>query len=258
MLTDNLKRKNQISLSLPVAIRKKNIMRKLLNIFLTEIKSDDLRGPLWTDFIEICDAIYKNDMSRLQNTIARGENIDVYSIFRGVSSVKNRKEILSSFDENYLRFCPLHVSAVCDNIPAAKMLIQMGADPFQRDVLGRTSLHLANSAEMLKILLNTNDEPKCSITISSFSFIKMALIFCVSLKFVPFLFRRFATPRSNLKANVRDINGNTPIHSLIIHMVDPKKCLDAIETLIKNGADTTIRCNRGYYISTSSNRFLFD
>lgn len=246
MLTDNLKRKNQISLSLPVAIRKKNIMRKLLNIFLTEIKSDDLRGPLWTDFIEICDAIYKNDMSRLQNTIARGENIDVYSIFRGVSSVKNRKEILSSFDENYLRFCPLHVSAVCDNIPAAKMLIQMGADPFQRDVLGRTSLHLANSAEMLKILLNTKDEPKCSITISSFSFIKMALIFCVSLKFVPFLFRRFATPRSNLKANVRDINGNTPIHSLIIHMVDPKKCLDAIETLIKNGADTTIRCNRGY------------
>lgn len=29
-------------------------------------------------------------------------------------------------------------------------------------------------------------------------------------------------------------------------MVEPKKCLDAIETLIKNGADTTIRCNRGY------------
>lgn len=137
-------------LSFPVAFRKKDIMRKLLNIFLTEIKSDDLKGPLWTDFIEICDAIYKNDMPRLQNTIARGENIDVYSIFRGVSSIKNRKELLSSFDENYLRFCPLHVSAVCDNIPAAKMLTQMGADPFQRDVLGRTSLHLANSAEMLK------------------------------------------------------------------------------------------------------------
>lgn len=153
---------------------------------------------------------------------------------------------MSLFDENYLRFCPLHVYAVCDNIPAAKMLIQMGADPFQRDVLRRTSPHLANSAEMLKIMLNTKDEPKCSITISSFSFIKMALIFCVSLKFVSFLFRRFATPRSNLKVNVRDINGNTPIHSLIINMVDPKKCLDAIETLIKNGADTTIRCNRGY------------
>lgn len=221
-------------------------MRKLLNIFLTEIKSDDLKGPLWTDFIEICDAIYKNDMPRLQNTIARGENIGVYSIFRGVSSIKNRKELLSSFDENYLRFCPLHVSAVCDNIPAAKMLTQMGADPFQRDVLGRTSLHLANSAEMLKIRLNTKDEPKCSNTISSLSFIKMALIFCVSLKFVPFLFRRFATPSSNLKAYVRDIDGNTPIHSLIIQMVDPKKCLNAIETLIKNGADTTIRCNRGY------------
>lgn len=246
MLTDNVKRKNQISLLFPVAIRKKNIMRKLLNIFLTEIKSDDSKGPLWTDFIEICDAIYKNDMPRLQNTIARGENIDVYSILRGVSSIKNRKEILSSFDENYLRFSPLHVSAVCDNLPAAKMLIQVGADPFQRDVRGRTSLHLANSAEMLKILLNTKDEPKCSNTLSSFSFIKMALIFCVSIKFVPFLFTRFATPRSNLKANVRDINGNTPIHSLIIHMVEPKKCLDAIETLIKNGADTTIRCNRGY------------
>lgn len=246
MLTDNVKRKNQISLSFPVAFRKKDIMRKLLNIFLTEIKSDDLKGPLWTDFIEICDAIYKNDMPRLQNTIARGENIDVYSIFRGVSSIKNRKELLSSFDENYLRFCPLHVSGVCDNIPAAKMLTQMGADPFQRDVLGRTSLHLANSAEMLKILLNTKDEPKCSDTISSFSFIKMALIICVSLKFVPFLFRRFATPSSNLKANVRDIDGNTPIHSLIIQMEDPKKCLNAIETLIKNGADTTIRCNRGY------------
>lgn len=246
MLTNNIKRKNQICLSFPVAIRKKDIMRKLLNIFLTEIKSDDLKGPLWNDFIEICDAIYNNDMPRLQNTIAKGENIDVYSILRGVSSIKNRKKILSTFDENYLRFCPLHVSVVCDNITAAKMLIQIGADPFQRDIRGRTSLHFANSAEMLQILLNTKDEPKFSNTISSFSFIKMALKFCVSLKFVPFLFRRFATPMSNLKANVRDINGNTPIHSLIIHMVEPKKCLDAIETLIENGADTTIRCNRGY------------
>lgn len=39
-------------------------MCKLLNIFLIEIKSDDLKGLLWIDFIEICDVIYKNDMLR--------------------------------------------------------------------------------------------------------------------------------------------------------------------------------------------------
>lgn len=157
MLTDNMKRHNLITMTFPVAIRNKNIIRKLVNIFLAEMRSIDLTSSLWKDFIEICEAIYNNDIPRLENIFAKGEEIDIYSFLRGVLSIKHRKKILSTLDDNYLRFCPLHVSATCDNTTAAKILIQHGADPFQRDVKGRTSLHLASSIAMLKILLSTND-----------------------------------------------------------------------------------------------------
>lgn len=110
---------------------------------------------------------------------------------------------------------------------------------------------------MFKILLNIKDELKCFIIIFLFFFIKMVLIFCVFLKFVLFLFRCFVMFRSNLKVNVRDINGNILIYLLIIYMVDFKKCFDVIEILIKNGVDIIIRCNFGYLFIDFFRMFFF-
>lgn len=259
MLTDSMKRHNQITMAFPVAVRKKDIVLKLVNIFLAEMRSVDLKSSLWKDFIEICEAIYNNDIRRIENIFAKGEEIDIYSFLRGVSSIKHRKKILSTLDDNYLRFCPLHVSATCDNTAAAKILIQHGADPFQRDVKGRTSLHLASSRAMLKILLSTNDEPKHLSTDSLFSRFKCILKLLISFEIVPFILASFANLQSDSKANVRDKNGNTPIHSMVIRMIDPNECLDSVETLIDNGADINIRCNSGHlpidHFKTVSLRF---
>lgn len=259
MLTNNMKCHNLITMACPVAIRKKDIIRKLVNIFLAEMRSVDLKSSLWKDFIEICEAIYNNDIPRIENIFAKGEDIDIYSFLRGVSSIKHRKKLLSTLDDNFLRFCPLHVSATCDNTTAAKILIQHGADPFQRDVKGRTSLHFASSREMLKILLNTNDEPKPLSTNSFFSRFKCVFKFLISFEIVPFVFTSFANRQCDSKPNVRDKNGNTPIHAMVIRMIDPNKCLDSVETLIENGADINIRCKNGYlpidYFKTVSLRF---
>lgn len=246
LLTDNLKHYNQITMAFPVAIRKKDISRKLVNIFLAEMKSVDLKSSLWKDFIELCEAIYNNDIPRIENILAKGEEIDIYSFLRGVSSIKHRRKILCTFDDNYLRFCPLHVSATCDNTKAAKILIQNGADPFQRDVKGRTSLHLASSRAMLKILLSTNDKPKPLKATSFISRFKCVLKFLISFEIVPFVFSSFENRQCDSKANVRDKKGNTPLHSMVIRMIDPNECLDSVETLIENGADINIRCKSGY------------
>lgn len=241
LLTDNMKGHNLISMALPVAIRKKDTIRKLVNIFLAEIRSVDLISSLWKDFIDICEAIYNNDNPRIEKIFAKGGEFDSYSFLRGVSSIKHRKKTLSTFDDNYLRFCPLHVSATCNNTTAAKILIQHGADPFQRDVKGRTSLHLANSSAMYKILLSTNDKPKPLSTNSLFSWFKCVLTFLISFEIVPFVFTSLANRQGDSKVNVRDKNGNTPIHSLVIRIIDPNECLDSVETLLENGADINIR-----------------
>lgn len=259
MLTDNLKHGNLITMAFPVAIRKKDISRKLVNIFLAEMRSVDLKSSLWKDFIELCEAIYKNDIPRIENILAKGEKIDIYSFLRGVSSIKHRRKILCTFDDNYLRFCPLHVSATCDNTKAAKILIQNGADPFQRDFKGRTSLHLASSRAMLKILLSTNNEPKPLSTNSFFNQFKCVSKFLISFEIVPFVFTTFANRQCDSKANVRDKHGNTLLHAMVIRMKDPTECLDSVETLIDNGADINLRCKNGFlpidHFKTVSLRF---
>lgn len=259
MLTDSMKHRNFIGMASPVEIRKKDIIRKLVNIFLAEMRSVDLKSSLWKDFIKICEAIYDNNIPRIESIFAKGEGIYIYSFLRGVSSIKHRKKILSTFDDNYLRFCLLHVSAALDNTTAAKILIQHRADPFQRDVKGRTSLHLASSRAMLKILLSTNDKPKPLSTPSFFSRCKCVLKILISFEIVPYVFKSFANRQCDSKANVIDKNGNTPIHSIVIRMIDPNECLDSVETLIENGADINIRCKSGYlpidHFKTVSLRF---
>lgn len=172
---------------------------------------------------------------------------------------QHRKKILSTLDDNYLRFCPLHVSATCDNTTAAKILIQHGADPFQRDIRGRTSLHLANSREMLKILLSTKHQPKPLGSNSLLCRFECCLNFLFSFEIIPFVFTSFANLQSDSKANVRDKSGNTPMHSMLIRITDPNECLDSVETLLENGADINIRCNSGFlpidHFKTVSLRF---
>lgn len=262
MLT-NMKGKNLMIRVFPELIPTKDFMRKNVNMFITTIRSDDLKSPFWKDFIEICDAINTNDILRLENIFTKEEPelIDTHTIFRGVLPMKPREKILATFDKNYLRFCPLHVSAACDNTTAAKVLIQNGADPFQRDVLGRTSIHFANSGAMLKTLLSTTDQPKYTSTFSLSTWMKRVLIFCVSFEIVPTVLKSLETPNIDQRTNVRDIYGNTPIHSIIGRTldVDPKKCLDTVEILIDNGADINIRNNKGFlpidYFKTVSLRF---
>lgn len=232
LLTDFMEGRNFIVMHFPKAIRRSDIKRKLVNIFLTEIQSYDSKHPLWNDFISICFAIYRNDKPRLENIFA---NI----------SIKKRK-MMSTFDDNYLRFCPLHVSAACDNTTAATFLIQNGADPFQRDDRGRTSLHLANSASMLKILLSTTKKPTNCSTFSQFDSLSRILKFFITFEIVPFVFKYLTASNSDRKANVKDIHGNTPIHSMIITISSPKKCLNAVSTLLQNNADINIRSSSGY------------
>lgn len=245
MLLDSQKGKNQISMSIPYSYSHKGLVGKLAIIFLTEINRSDLGNPSFSCFVEICNAIFFFDMPRLKNIFAKEDSIDIFSNRRSISSIKHRKKMLATFNDNYLRFSSLHFSAICDNTTAANILIENGADPFQRDVLERTPLHFANSQEMLKIFLSTNKDSEYSITYSAFNLLKMVLKFCVTFEIVPFLFEKFSRSHSELKANVRDINGNTPLHALILGM-DSFKCLDAVETLIDNGADINIRCNKGY------------
>ena len=52
-----------------------------------------------------------------------------------------------------------------------------------------------------------------------------------------------------LNVNVQDGDGNTPLHSIVMNGVDKSdrdQCLDALETLINNGATPDIRNSAGY------------
>lgn len=245
MLLDSLNRKNKISMPSPFSVVNSSIIRKHAILFLSEIKSYELGSPLFTSFIEICDAIFIDNMPELENIFVKEDSIEIFSTRRSISSIKHRRKMLATFNENYLHFCPLHFSAMCDNTTAANILLENGADPFQRDILERTPLHFANSKAMLNIFLSTNKDSKYVRTYSILNLLQLALKFCVTFEIVPFLFEKFSRSHLDLKANVRDINGNTPLHALILRM-DSYKCLDAVETLIDNGADINIRCNKGY------------
>ena len=146
------------------------------------------------------------------------------------------------FNQNYLRFSLLHIAAVCDNVDAAILLTKYGANPLQRDILGRTSLHLAKSSEMLKVLLSE----KGSLEVSSGVFRMVDVVyFCLSFKFIPALLKSCACSVIDSKVNIVDNKGNTPLHSMVIRISDIDKCLDAIETLVNKGAATDVRCEKG-------------
>lgn len=234
---------SEISVSFPWCFRNVDVIQKMLDMFLEELKKHTLCNSFWNDFIKICDAIHNNNMGILCKVFNKGETIALYSHCESVNA-KYLRQQLSNFNQNYLQFSPLHFAAVCDATVAAKILMMYGANPFQRDCRGRTSFHLASSSRMLEILLTTNYTPSNRSNISWDMFCRNKIVDCLTFKFVPSVIRIFAQSTSNL--NVKDELGNTPLHSIVKRASDVEKCLFAVETLIVHGADPCIRCNKGF------------
>lgn len=259
LLTNSGKCRNDIVVYFPVLNQKMcnfTILLKTVDLFLNELKVENSESALWNDFIAACSAVRTNDCSSLNQIFEKSDSIEMYSFSRGaLINNANRKEKLVKFNQNYLRFSLLHVAVVCDNVDAAKQLIKYGGNPFQRDRLERTSLHLANSSEMLRVLLSTQINPDSRSQLSAGRVLKL----CFSFKFIHIIFRKFACSSTNSKINMTDTHGNTPLHSMIIRISDMNRCLEAVETLVNAGAATDIRCENGWlpidHFKTISLRF---
>lgn len=218
------------------------ILLEKVDLFLNELKTENSEHALWNDFIAACSSVRTKDCSSLNQIFEKSDSIEMYSFSRGaLINNANRKEKLAKFNQNYLRFTLLHVAVVCNNIDAAKQLIKYGGNPFQRDRLERTSLHLANSSEMLRVLLSTQSNPYNLSQLSAGRVLKL----CFSFEFIHVIFRKFACSTTNSKINMTDTDGNTPLHSMIIRISDMNSCLEAVDTLVNAGAATDIRCEIG-------------
>jgi hypothetical protein len=140
---------------------------------------------------------------------------------------------------------------VCTNFIAAKALMQFGTNPLQRDGRGRTALHLANSRDMFQVILNkriifTNT----ATNLSAQSMFQNVITHIFTFEFVPAIFNRCMNTNGNIEndVNIKDKAGNTPLHSIVtsIRTWNASRCIDALETLIEQGANPCIRCKRGF------------
>lgn len=100
---------------------------------------------------------------------------------------------------------------------------------------------------MFKIFLSINKDLEYFIIYFLFNLFKMVLKFCVMFEIVLFLFEKFLRLYSDLKVNVRDINGNILLYVLIFGM-NFFECVDVVEMFINNGVDINIWCNKGYLL----------
>ena len=137
-----------------------------------------------------------------------------------------------------------------DNVVNAKVLIQYGANPLQKDVSGRTSLHLANSSAMLDVLINAKSEQDNTTKISFRNRVYKGFKSWFCFQFISMFLNYLLLPRTDeLNLNVQDDDGNTPLHSIVMNggdKSDRERCLNAVETLINNGATPDIRNSEGY------------
>ena len=242
LLTAFLKSRNTITVAIPTLAENSIMIPKMLDIFINEIKREKSTSALWNDFLAASESVRGNDSSKLVHLFDKSHTIIRYSVSRGKLIIDgNRKKILATFNQNYLRFSLLHIAAVCDNVNAAKLLTKYGANPLQKDSLGRTSLHLANSSAMLEVLLSTKSTREVSSKVSR----RMDIRYYLTFKFIPALFKSFACSSADTNINITDNKGNTPLHSILIRISDIDRCLDAAETLVNKGAATDIRCSRG-------------
>lgn len=92
---------------------------------------------------------------------------------------------------------------------------------------------------MFKIFLSINKDLEYFIIYFLFNLFKMVLKFCVIFEIVLFLFEKFLRLYSDLKVNVRDINGNILLYVLIFGM-NFYECVDVVEMFIDNGVDINI------------------
>ncbi|XP_078329173.1 uncharacterized protein LOC111114515 [Crassostrea virginica] len=245
LLSDFEKSRNTISVSVPTLCKNSIVVREKLNLFLNEIKREKSNSALWNDFLAASKAVCSNNSRHLVRLLEKSDYISRYSVYGRLPSIEgNRKEKLAKFNQNYLRFSLLHIAAVCDNVDAAIHLVKYGANPLQRDIRGRTSLHFANSSAMLEVLLSAKSTPEYSSKGSNG--ILMGILFCLSFKCIPAVLNRSECSRADLNINITDNNGNTPLHSIIIQTSDMNRCLDVVETLVNKGAATYLRCKNGY------------
>ncbi|XP_061185088.1 serine/threonine-protein phosphatase 6 regulatory ankyrin repeat subunit A-like [Saccostrea echinata] len=228
---------NEICNSFPWSFQS-DVVPKMLSLFLDDLKN--LRSsPLENDFVKMCDAIFNKNFAMMCNLFHKGETITLFSGIHSESNKKCVKMLLANFHENSLSFSSLHFAAVCDFKKAAKLLLLYGATLFQKDAIGRTSLHLAQSSEMVEILLNTKHKP---IETSNLSF--STLKYCSTFEFVPSAISTLGHPQGIV--NVKDNFGNTPLHSITMSATDVPNCLTILEKMIQQGANPCICCKRGY------------
>ncbi|XP_056003197.1 uncharacterized protein LOC125661001 [Ostrea edulis] len=242
MLLNSGKVVNSIGVSFPLSFLEKGVVKERLALFLKSItgRANNSRARLWGDFVNVCDAICKNDIHMIHKIFNKIKKMNRYSAVRGIHVNDKREVSLANFHQNYLLFTPLHISAVCDNFIAAKALMSYGANPFQKDAHGRTALHFANSRAMIKVLLSTRTTTTLT-NMSSQSVLQNVITYIIAFKFVPMIFSSFM----NTNVNIKDKVGNTPLHSIVVRSTNVTKCLDAVETLIEHGANPCIRCRRG-------------
>ena len=189
-----------------------------------------------------------NDYCALLNAVMSKDTHILFNILENKDSTSATSLILQKSYCNPFHFGLLHIAVMCDNVATAKILIQYGADPLQKDVSGRTSLHLANSSAMLDVLINA----KCEDNRTKLSFrnrVYKGFKFCICLQFNTIFLNPLLLSRTELNVNVLDDYGNTPLHLIVRNgsqKSDREQCLDAVETLIDNGATPDIRNSDGY------------
>ncbi|XP_062567909.1 uncharacterized protein LOC134230148 [Saccostrea cucullata] len=223
---------------------KKGLINDTLNLFLNHIKAVTSGSSVWKDFVEICEAIHRNDIQMIQKVFNESGKSFYRTRLHGRHKIVSKTHLLANFNGNYLRLSLLHVAALFGSVNAAKILIKFGANPFQRDFRGRTPFHLTSSRNMIETLLSSKFDHFHEGKMSFLHQLIRLLLFLVSFKFIPSATRMLVSSRSGI--NCIDINGNTPLHSMVMRMTNVSECLDAMESLMQHGGDPRIRCERGF------------
>lgn len=202
-------------------------LKREIELYLKGMTANGSENASW---IQICNEVYPNHPEKLGDMLSKDYN----------------RTMMGNFNKNCLLFTPLHIATICNDVVEVKKLIKQGYNPLQKDIWGKTSLHLANSSEMVKVLLNADCLSKRASRLSIPKFIHQCFRFCFLFEFISLLFRRIACSDVDAGINTRDNQGNTPLNSIINRSSDINRCFGVVETLVNNGAATDIRCNKGY------------
>lgn len=261
-----------------------DLMYKVIDVKNSKIIERHLRKSNLKFIVEILSSLLTQKKSLLQNTknllLKNGRNNfnkrdilsnDYDALFNAVlfESTVPSLDILSNKGSTFTSMKNshrkpfydnlLHIAVIRDTVATANLLIQYGANPLHKDILGRTSFHLAKSSAMLNILFKAKCEQDFTAKLSFGNQVCRGFKFCIFFEFIPVFLNYLKFQRTDLNVNIRDDHGNTPLHLIIRNgseNSDMDQCLDAAETLINNGAAVDIRDADGLlpidYFSRSS------